>query len=463
MNPSQQSVATGLWSRACVHIRQGICKQTFAQWFDSIVPLTVSETTLELGVSNDFFGDWITQHYGDLITAALLSETGKKAFAFCFTTLKEMPKPEIEAVPEPVKPIAAPVAAAPTSRLSSPSIPEGCDPTYTFDNFVVGDENRIAYFAALKAAQNPGTYNPLFIYGGTSLGKTHLLQSIANEYCKMHPNRIAKYITCEQIMNDYTNAIRENAHYEFRNRYREVDILLVDDVQFLGNKENLQEVFFNTFNTLHHERSQIVLTSDCPPAEINGLADRLVSRFESGLIAQVIPPSYETRLAVVNKYRESYGLRVSNEVLEFLARSITANMRRLIGSMIQVSAYESVHKGQPMTLDVAEKMFSRILMSERSSRRIAVEEVQRKVAEHFDIRLQDLIGTKRTRQIALPRQIAMYLSRKLTSFSYPDIAEAFGGKNHATIIHAFRKIEQDIETDQEVRTAVTQLERLLKD
>lgn len=473
MTLSTSTPAAALWNKARPLIKQEINAPAFAQWFEGIRPLALSENGIELGVSDDFFADWIETNYGDVISNALIAVSQNPNFKHAL-----LPGYEMEEAPSPSLSrndvhglCQVPIYAAPNfeslcDNEEEPlmTLPEGCDPTYTFDNFVVGEENRIAYYAALKAAQNPGLYNPLFVYGNTALGKTHLMQAIATEYCKTHKRPVVKYITCEQMMNDYTQLIYfEKKPVEFRNRYRDVDILLVDDVQFLGNKENLQEEFFNTFNTLHHDRRQIVLTSDKRPSDINGLEERLVSRFESGLTAEIIPPSYETRLAVVKKYREMYGSRVSDEVAEFLARRITANMRRLKGAMMQVSAFEAMHRETELTLQVAENMLAGMLVSERSSKRVAVEEVQRKVAEHFDIRLPDLLGSRRTKNLAGPRQIAMYLSRKLTGLSYPDIAAAFDGKNHATIIHAFNKVESEMETDQDLRIAVTVLERLLKD
>lgn len=468
MDPNAQEKAIDLWQQTCRHINEtsGLSSISFNTWIEPLKPISLTAFHIVLGVPDSYFGNFLKENMGDLIQSSLTSVTGKPDFVFKITVIDEHKETQPETTHAPIE-----NASIMDDEEEIPEIyePDGCDPAYTFDKFVVGNENRIAYFAALKAAEKPGTYNPLFIYGGTSLGKTHLLQAIANEYCKTHQRNTAKYITCEQMMNDYTDAIRAgssyntDAHQEFRNRYRGVDILLVDDIHFLGKTVGLQEVFFNIFNTLHHDRRQIVLASDRPPAQINGLADRLVSRFESGLIAEIIPPSYETRLAVVKKYREMYGSRVPDDVLEFLASRITANMRRLKGAMTRIAVYETFHNGETPNVGKVEEMLSDLLATERTSRRVAVEEIQRKVSEHFDIRLQDLLGPRRTKQLAIPRQIAMYLSRRLTDLSYPDIASAFGGKNHATVIHAYKKIESEIERDPDLRVAVTVLERLLKD
>ncbi len=462
MNSTEESYAASLWHSACTQLLPEIGEPVYKQWFAPIQPLSLENNILTLGVCDSFFGDWFKDNYECLVVEKLQA-LAKVPLQISYTQV-EVPVPVEEPVvaqAEQSVPV-VPVAQAPVASVR-PRIPEGCDHNYTFANFVVGDENQIACFSAQKAAECPGLYNPLFIYGDTALGKTHLLHATAIEYQRLNPTANVKYITTEQLLNDYTQSLLDGKAIDFRNRYREVDLLLLDDVQFLGRTAQLQEEFFNTFNALYSEKKQIVLTSDRRPCDINGLEDRLVSRFESGFTSEVIAPCFETRLAVLRKYRELFGLHVSEEVIVFIAQRITANIRRLRGAMNQIMVYEQFHHGRSPDVRQIEKMMPGFLTADRSVRGVAVSEIQRKVADHYHVKTSDLLGSRRTKMLALPRQVAMYLCRELTEMSFPDIAQSFGGKNHATVIHACNKIKSEMEKDSDLRLAVSVLERNLKD
>jgi chromosomal replication initiator protein len=330
---------------------------------------------------------------------------------------------------------------------------------YTFGEFVAGSSNQFAVAAAMAVANNPATtYNPLFIYGGVGLGKTHLINAIGNFILSSNREMKVCYYTSEKFMNELINSLRYAKMDEFRNKFRSMDVLLIDDVQFIAGKERTQEEFFHTFNALYESHKQIVVTSDKFPKEIPGLEERLRSRFEWGLIADIQPPDVETKQAILKMKAEQNGIQLPEEVALFLATSVSSNVRELEGFLIRIGAYASL-TSTPVTLEMAREVLKDILVEK--NRELTVEEIQKTVAAHFSIKISDLKSAKRLKALVLPRQIAMYLSRILTSCSYPEIGERFGGKDHSTIIHAIKKIEKHMEEDFQLRSTVNTLKNVL--
>jgi chromosomal replication initiator protein len=334
------------------------------------------------------------------------------------------------------------------------------NPKNTFDSFVVGNNNNFAHAAALAVAQAPGkSYNPLFLYGGVGLGKTHLLHAIGQHVAQNRKGARVSYVSSEKFTNEYIDGIQNNQLVRFRKKYRQTDVLLIDDIQFLAGKERIQEEFFHTFNALHEGHKQIVLTCDRPAGEIQNLEQRLVSRFEWGLVTDLQPPDIETRLAILRKKAKSMGVELPEEVINFLAHRIRANIRRLEGALIRVASYASL-TGRKLSLEVVEGLLREVLHEEgRFS--INIEVIQKRVAEHFDIRLADMTSKRRPENIAFPRQIAMFLSRQMTESSLNTIGEAFGGRDHGTVLHACRLVKDRMEVDPNVRQVVSYLEKQL--
>ena len=334
------------------------------------------------------------------------------------------------------------------------------NPRNTFETFVVGNNNNFAYAAALAVAQAPGkSYNPLFLYGGVGLGKTHLLHAIGQHVVTNRKGARVAYVSSEKFTNEYIDGIQNNQLVKFRKKYRQTDVLLIDDIQFLAGKERIQEEFFHTFNALHEAHKQIVLTCDRPASEIQNLEHRLVSRFEWGLVTDLQPPDVEMRLAILNKKAQSMGVVLPPEILDFLANRIRTNIRRLEGALIRVASYASL-TGKKLTLEVVEGLLREIL-HEEGRYTISIESIQKKVAEYFDIRLADMTSKRRPENIAFPRQIAMFLSRRMTESSLSAIGEAFGGRDHGTVLHACRLVKDRMEVDASVRQVVHLLEKQL--
>ncbi len=337
----------------------------------------------------------------------------------------------------------------------------GLNPAHTFASFVVGANSQFAHAACEAVAKKSGVgYNPLFIYGGPGLGKTHLMQAVGQELLRRNPASRVIYLTCEKFTNEFIDAIRRGDIEKFRRRYRSSDVLLIDDVQFLAGKERSQEEFFHTFNTLLDGRNQVVLTSDRPACEIKSLEPRLISRFECGLTVEMQPPQMETRLAILKKKSLEWKVRVDESVLLFLAEKIRTNVRRLEGALMRVATYASL-AGESVTVDKVEHLL-RDLIREEGSRQITIDSIQKAVAEHFDVRLADMISRRRPASIAFPRQVAMYLSRSLTKGSLMEIGEAFGGRDHGTVIHACKKVKEKLVQEDGLKESVARLEALLR-
>ena len=439
-----------IWQVAAERLQQQIHITTYEQWFQNIIPVTLNENSIVLGVSDDFFADWLKDNFNDILCDSLKDIEGSD-YSYSF---KSGYLPEKKENPK--------TASKPkTVRTTKKVKPGNCLSRHTFENFVVGEENRYAYTATQTTAESPGLYNPLYIYGGTGTGKTHLLQSVAHYAVdKDHGTRV-RYITCEEFLNNYVDSLRNKKHSEFRTFVRDIDILLVDDVHMLANKTQLQEEFFNTFNSLYNQNKQIILTSDKPPSEIKGLESRLVSRFESGVTTEISIPGFETRLAILRMMQEEHLVKLSDEVLQFIANNIHSSVRRLQGALFRLVAYASAMSVADIDVEQAEKLLRRLLEEETAAQLVSIESIQRVVADYFEIRVNDLLSNKRPRNIAQPRMVAMYLCRKLTDFSYPEIGNAFG-RNHATIMNAWKQVPKLCSKDENMRRSVSLLEHKFK-
>ncbi|MBL6763417.1 MAG: chromosomal replication initiator protein DnaA [Verrucomicrobiae bacterium] len=443
--------AEKVWQSSQKRLQEVLSRDIFDLWFKPVRALALDEETIRLEVANDFCEVWLKDNYEDLLHQAVAESTGKQ-IRVIFHTNGAAPA---EAV-APAK--AAPKAKSP--RRSDPSPEHNFNPRYTFDTYVVGN-NEFAHRAALAVAQNPGmSYNPLFLYGGVGLGKTHLLHAIGHQVLADRKNATVAYVSCEKFTNEFIDAIQNNSLVDFRKKYRQTDVLLIDDVQFLAGKERIQEEFFHTFNALHESHKQIVLTCDRPAGEISGLEDRLVSRFVWGLVTDLQPPDMETRLAILQKKAKAMNTELPSEIADFLAQRIRHNIRRLEGALIRVVSYSSL-TGKPLTQAVVENLL-RDVLDEESQQVVSIEMIQKKVAEHFDIRFADMTSKRRPEHIAFPRQIAMYLARQLTSNSLSSIGDVFGGRDHGTVLHACRLVKDRMEIDGGIRQTVGMLERKLR-
>ncbi len=449
---SGDAAARQIWGLACEQLGKILHQVTFEQLVHNIIPLRLEENQVCLGVSDSFFGDWIKDNYEQDITRALSNINGT-SYSFFF---EEGHSPE-DAFAEPDTRTAE---AHVEALYPDESSPKNCNAQHTFENFAVGEENRYSYTAALTAAENPGLYNPLYIYGGTGLGKTHLLQAVAHRVLSKNPKTVVKYVTCEEFLNQYVSSIGNKSLPEFRDSFRNVDVLLVDDVHFLSNKTQLQEEFFNTFNSLYNHNKQIIMTSDKQPSEIQGLEARLVSRFESGLTTEIFPPGYETRLAILQLVQEKHLIKIDDDVLKFVASRISSSVRRLIGSLIRLVVYASVNGGKVTEKD-AESLLRPLFEEEQSSKNITIEAIQKAVSEHFELSRNDIMGSQRPKNVAEPRMLAMYLCRELTNHSFPEIGSAFN-KNHATVMNAVKKIPALCLKDEKLRRSAELIKRKLR-
>jgi chromosomal replication initiator protein len=421
--------------------------------------VALEDETLVLQVANDFCEVWLTDNYLSLIQDVVTHASGQQ-LKVRFQIGVQSSRAIAESLPEE---IASPVAAVGEARLNVKvgTGDHSFNPKNTFETFVVGNNNTFAHAAALAVAQQPGkSYNPLFLYGGVGLGKTHLLHAIGQHVVAHKKGARVAYLSSEKFTNEYIDGIQNNSLARFRRKYRQTDVLLIDDIQFLSGKERIQEEFFHTFNALHEAHKQIVLTCDRPATEIQGLEQRLVSRFEWGLVTDMQPPDVETRTAILRKKEKALGVHLPDEVINFLANRVRSNIRRLEGALIRVASYTSL-TGKKITLDIVEGLLREILHEEGRSF-ISIEVIQKKVAEHFDIRLADMTSKRRPENIAFPRQIAMFLSRQMTESSLNTIGEAFGGRDHGTVLHACRLVKDRMEVDQNVRQVVSYLQSNLQ-
>jgi chromosomal replication initiator protein len=461
-----ESPAQLLWRAALIPLQSILNPEVFRLWFAPIKPVDLSEDRLTLGVANEFCGVWLGENYRDLIDDALKSAAGRTiSFSFVPLEKKDGERKPKDVAPPANAPASAPEAHAPAPReresaISGVESPSIFDPKNTFDSFVVGN-NTFAHAAAVAVAQNPGkSYNPLFLIGGVGLGKTHLLHAIGQHVCATRRNARVAYVSTERFTNEFIDALQNSKLTRFRRRFRETDVLLIDDIQFLSGKERIQEEFFHTFNALHEARKQIVLTCDRPASEIQGLEQRLVSRFEWGLVADIQTPDVETRVAILRKKADQMGYTLQPEIAQFLAERIRTNIRRLEGALTRVVSYSRL-TGQAMTVDRLRALL-RDVLSEEGRASLTIDVIIKRVAEHYDLRVSDILGRRRPDHIAFPRQVAMFLARSLTESSLSTIGDAFGGRDHGTVLHACRAVTDRMETDPGVRKVVQQLDRDLR-
>jgi chromosomal replication initiator protein len=448
-----------IWSAAQGVLAGMLSPDIYSLWFGHLRAAGASETEFRLTVPNDFCELWLRNNYQGLLQDVLGHVSGRALKVRFVVAVAPSPPAAPLAPALATNPPPARMAPAPDAPPASPD--SGFNPNNTFDTFVVGSNNSFAHAAALAVAQSPGkAYNPLFVYGGTGLGKTHLLHAVGQYVAQQRKGARVSYLSSERFTNEYIDAIQSNQLVRFRRKYRQTEVLLIDDVQFLANKERIQEEFFHTFNALHDARRQIVLTCDRPAGEIQNLEHRLVSRFEWGLVTDLQPPDVETRLAILRKKESSLGVQLPQEVLDFLAQRIRSNVRRLEGALIRVATYASL-TGKAVTVAVVEEQL-RELLHEEGRQTLTIDVIQRRVAEHFDIRLSDMISRRRPENIAFPRQVAMFLARQLTESSLNTIGEAFGGRDHGTVLHACRLVKDRMEVDADVRQRVSYLEKQLQ-
>lgn len=434
----------GIWDEALGVIGGRVPRQVFETWFTPVRVRGVQDSCVRLEVPNKFFGDWLTEHHKDLIAESLKTVLGDPSVSFVFVTTDRGDGSR----QEPAKGENRTVTAGRGRKVVH------LNPKYTFETFVVGASNQFAHAASMRVAEKPAeAYNPLFLYGGVGLGKTHLLNAIGNYVAARADVRIA-YVTTEQFTNEVINSIRFDKMPDLRKKYRQIDMLLIDDVQFLAGKERTQEEFFHTFNTLYEAHKQIVLSSDRIPKDMPDIEERLRSRMEWGLIADLSTPDVETRIAILRKKSEDDHITLPDDVIQLLAENMKSNIRELEGALMRLGAYASL-TGQRITLELAKTVLRDIIGEKKKI--IAMDDVEEAVAARFHVRIADLKSRRRSKTLVQPRQIAMYLCRELTDSSFPEIGRQFGGKDHTTIIHGCRQIAKALEADSDLRATIESL------
>lgn len=437
-----------IWEKTLNIVKGELTEVSFNTWIKSITPISIDKDTLKLGVPNDFTRGILNTRYKDLISNALKLISSKK-YVIDFFILSEEDIPNNSKGKNKLE--KNPINISVNEKMSTM-----LNPKYTFDSFVIGNSNRFAHAASLAVAEAPAkAYNPLFIYGGVGLGKTHLMHAIGHYILQNNSECKVMYVSSEKFTNELINSIKDDKNVEFRDKYRNIDVLLIDDIQFIAGKERTQEEFFHTFNALYEANKQIILSSDRPPKEIPTLEDRLRSRFEWGLIADIQAPDFETRMAILKKKADVEHLNIPNEVMVYIATKIKSNIRELEGALIRIVAFSSLTNSE-ISIELAAEALKDIISS-KQSKLVTIELIQDVVSNYFNLKVEDLKSSRRTRNIAFPRQIAMYLSRKLTDMSLPKIGEEFGGRDHTTVIHAYDKISQNLKTDESLQNAVNDL------
>ena len=438
-----------LWNKILETIKEELSPQAYNSWFSQTKVVKFDETELIISAPGDFCKDWLEKHYAvfikDILKRILNSDDNLKIE---FRTAD----PKFSA---PARSTARPKKKTKKEDTFFKNTSFLLNPKYTFDDFVVGNSNRFAHAACLAVAQSPAkAYNPLFIYGGVGLGKTHLIQAIGNYITQYNGKTRVLYISSEKFTNELINSIRDDRTVAFREKYRSVDVLLIDDIQFLAGKERTQEEFFHTFNTLYESNKQIVITSDRPPKDITTLEERLISRFEWGLITDIQPPDFETRIAILRKKGQLENLNVPDKVIEFIAEKIPSNIRQLEGALTKLTAYSTLTKKE-LSISSAQNILKDIIPLE--NKKISIDQIQKTVTGYYTIKVNSLVSKKRTKDIVLARQVAIYLSRELTDLSLNSIGEAFGRRDHTTIIHSYTKIKNKIEKDKSFKGIIKNL------
>ncbi|HEY6111850.1 MAG TPA: chromosomal replication initiator protein DnaA [Chthoniobacterales bacterium] len=442
-----------LWQRISLALKPHVSADTFKRWFSAVELIEADEKSLTFRVPNNIYQFWIESNHLPVLQAAIVSALGEpREVKFSLPGAAGQNSEEPSATKE---------TGQPPTRDTKPATTLGLNPRNTFDAFVVGPNNEIAHAASLAVAQTPArTYNPLFIYGGVGLGKTHLMQAIGQFALTKKKNTRVIYVSSEVFINEFIDAIQHSTLVKFRKRYRQSDLLLIDDIHFLAGKERSQEEFFHTFNTLFDGHKQIVLSSDRPASEIANLEKRLVSRFEWGLTAELQPPDIETRMAILRMKARTMQIKLRDEVFEFLANRIRTNVRRLEGALMRVASFASL-SGKELTQDVVEHLLKDILQEE-ARHSVTIEQIQRRVAEHFDVRLADMTSKRRPANIAFPRQVAMYLARELTKASLNEIGDAFGGRDHGTVLHACKLVKKRMTEQDNLRQTISFIDSSLQ-
>jgi chromosomal replication initiator protein len=442
--------APELWTKACEHLKGVLNGDVYSRWIEIIQPVSIQDGRFVLHVDNDFCQTWLEDNYQLVIIDALRSagapaELGLRFVVQSFDAPAAAHEGDAAKPPKP-EPKAAPPSKRRLKQTGYAAL-SPLNPNFTFENFVTGPSNSFAYAAALGVSQSPGrAYNPLFIYGQTGIGKTHLMQAVGHRVLQS-PGMHVSYVSSETLMNEYVEAIQKRTTQDFRNKYRNVDVLLIDDIQFLAGKSSLQEEFFHTFNVLYDAHKQIILTSDLPPKELSGLEPRLMSRFEWGLVTGIESPDFETRLAIL-KYKQTLAkVHLPDAFLTFIAENIKSNVRSLEGALTRVISFSSLNPQLTLTIDSLRNLLKDQVNNERQ-KDLSVDDIQRAVADYFDLRLTDMSSKRRPRSVAGPRQLAMFLCRKLTTLSLPEIANSFG-KTHATVLHACNTIKDRIQIEEE--------------
>lgn len=428
-----------LWDKALQLIKGELSPPSFNAFFKQIKPLKMTDNTLVLLVPNDFTKSILEDRYLNLIESSINQLSFKKYKVKFVLDEEEIRNEEVE-------------RRSNMQRISHPNL----NPKYTFDTFVIGNSNRFAHAACVAVAEAPArAYNPLFLYGGVGLGKTHLMHAIGHHILGQKKDAQVVYVSSEKFTNELINSIKDDRNEEFRNKYRNVDVLLIDDIQFIAGKERTQEEFFHTFNTLHEANKQIIISSDRPPKEIPTLEDRLRSRFEMGLITDIQAPDFETRIAILRKKAQMENIDVPNEVMTYIAKNIKSNIRELEGALTRVVAYSSL-TNRTISFELANEALKDIITSSKTEE-INVNRIKEKIADAFGIKMEDFNSKKRTRSIAYPRQIAMYICRELTDLSLPKIGEEFGGRDHTTVIHAHDKIATEIKSNSDIKEKINKI------
>ena len=439
-------IASNVWDEILSRVQAKVNRHSFYTWFKPTSFVTDDGSRVTVRVPNALFKDWITKHYSGVIAEALQEVHRPDALVHFVAsgsaeaeTPLPLPIPAIEeaGVDDPMPPV-------------TPTPAAGLNPRYTFDTFIVGSSNQFAHAACRAVAEAPSrSYNPLFIYGGVGLGKTHLMHAIGHYVLQYDRNLVLTYISSERFMNEMINAVRYDRLIDFRERYRSVDVLLVDDVQFLSGKEGTQNEFFHTFNALYDSQKQIVLSSDCPPHEIEQLEERLRSRFEWGLIADIQSPDLETKVAILKKKAEAEAVPLPDSVAIYIAGRIKSNIRELEGSLIRLIAYASL-TGRELSTDLAQEVLRNV--KDHEERAVTIDHIQKFVSDYYQLKLADLKSRNNSKSIAMPRQVAMYLCKSLTHASLPEIGRSFGGKHHSTVIHSIKKVEALRKVDAQFNT-----------
>jgi chromosomal replication initiator protein len=430
-----------LWDKILQHSERRVNPHSFATWFRPTRLERAEEDRLVIRVPTRLFSKRLTETYGQLLQA-VVAELGR-------------PQLQLEYVCAESEPASANAAPSPQAKLDFDSAAHQLNPRYTFESFIVGASNQFAHAAAMAVAEQPSkSYNPLFLYGGVGLGKTHLMQAIGHTLKRRNPSLRLTYISAEKFTNEVIASIRLERMAAFRDRFRNMDVLMVDDIQFIATRERTQEEFFHTFNALYDQQKQIVISSDCPPKEISSIEERLRSRFEWGLIADIQPPDLETKIAILQKKAESERVQVPDDVAEYIARAIKSNVRELEGALIRLMAYASL-TGAVINLPTAQQVLKNII--ETQDKKVTIEQIQKRVGEHFGLRAQDLKVRSNSKQIAFPRQVAMFLVKQLTSASLPEIGRQFGGKHHTTVLHSINKISNLRQSDKDLNKTINRL------